>query len=225
MKSNGTNGTSHEVSSWDHIHHVFTNVRENLGRLNAVEEDAFGDVLERRAREYARIPEESSDAQEEQEDVLQFSLGPDTYAIPCSEIEEVLPMQNLVPLPQTPRSILGISSNRGLLFVVLDIKRVLNIPASELTTMHRVIVIRHELHRVGLLVDVVHGMRGLHSSGVRELPAELNQTTRRFLRGITPEGVLLLNAYAVVNAMSETSEPIVTVGNRTLTEQHEQVQT
>ncbi|MDT8324817.1 MAG: chemotaxis protein CheW [Bacteroidota bacterium] len=224
MKDGTTSAPRDAGASWEHIHQLFATVRGNLARLQQPDDIGGATVLRRRAELYANGLSANGEAEEAREDVLQFSLGSDTYAIPCSHIEEVIPMQNLVALPHTEKSILGISSNRGLLFVVVDLKRMLSIPASELTTMHRLVIVRHEQFQVGLLVDVVHGMRGMRVDRLRELPDEMNARTRHFLRGITGERVLLLDMVSIVGEVAALGEAPQAGHVRQQLEQHKQVQ-
>ncbi len=215
---------SEEPTSWEHIHSLFADVRRNLAKLQSMDEGTGNELLRRRAREYATGAATNGEDVGERLDVLQFALGTDTYAIPCDEIEEVIPMQNLVALPHTNKSFPGISSNRGLLFVVVDLKRVLNIPASDLTTMHRLIILRHEQFQIGLLVDVVHGMRSMHMDKLRELPSEMNSATRRYLQGVAADKVLLLKTDMVVSEISAMGNMFGQQDTRQFFEQHKKVQ-
>lgn len=224
MKDGTTISTTDTQSDWAHIHALFANVRTNLEKLQQPDGLTDAAVLRRRAELYANGVAANGIGTETREDVLQFSLGSDTYAMPCSQIEEVIPMQNLVALPHTGKSILGISSNRGLLFVVVDLKRILNIPASDLTTMHRLIVVRHAQFQVGLLVDIVQGMRSMNMQKLRDLPGEMNPATRRFLRGITSDRVLLLDMDAIVAEVAAVGEVRPEDSVHQQLEQHRQVQ-
>ncbi len=224
MKGGTTTPVQDAVSGWEHIHQMFATVRATLENLQQPEDATGKDILRRRAELYASGVPLNGESAGERVDVLQFSLGSDTYGMPCSQIEEVIPMQNLVALPHMGKQILGISSNRGLLFVVVDLKRILNIPASELTTMHRLVVVRHARFQVGLLVDIVQGMRGLRMEQLRELPGEMNPATRRFIRGVSADRVLLLDMDTIVAEIAELGESGKTDSDRHQFEQHRQVQ-
>ena len=200
MEANVTNG-----GSWAEIHAMFADVRARLERLGSDRDESAESLLRRRAQEYrgATAGAAAGTPGTQRLDALRFALGADTYAIFCDEIEEVVPMQNLIALPHTSRSILGISNHRGILFVVIDLKRILNIPASDLTTMHRVIIVRHDDYKIGLLVDAVQGMRSIDLDGVQQLPDELHLETRRHIRGITEDDTFLLRTGTLVQQIAE----------------------
>lgn len=183
--------------AWEDIRVLLRRVSAGLERQEGGQEDSDA-ILRSRARDYAREATDEHHELLQQDDHVLFTLGSDSYGIDCIEIEEVIPLQNLVALPFTNKGILGISSLRGLLFAVVDLKRILNIPASELTTMHRVLIIRHDSYKVGFLVDSVQGMRSFSRDELQELPAEVHDRSRAYLHGLAKDNVLLLNAAKVL---------------------------
>ncbi|MBR9978012.1 MAG: purine-binding chemotaxis protein CheW [Bacteroidetes bacterium] len=205
---------NNDTAQWSEIHELLQCVRDRLEGVG--KDDPSPDaVLRARARLYARASEHSTNAEPAvTEDIVLFTLGGDTYGVACNDIEEVIPLHNLVALPQTGKGILGISSLRGVLFAVIDLKRILNLPASELTTMHRVLMLRRERLSVGFLVDSVQGMRSYNRADLRELPSEIHERSRAYMRGLVEGRILLLNAGMVLG------DPLVT-GERRIPVQQE----
>lgn len=190
-----TISTAHE-DAWGSIRLMLARVREEVTeRQRGAEGDA--DILHARARAYARPRKEEDRAAVEE--VLLIRLGTASYALPCSDIEEVLPLQNLVSLPYTPGSIIGISSHRGMLFVVMDPKRVLGIPGTNLTTMHRIVMLRHGRSMLGMLVDAVEGMCNIDLSTLRKVPELVGDERSRFFRGLTDDRALVLHSAALLD--------------------------
>lgn len=188
----------YDPAQWQEIHALLQHVQTGLDEQDRNAETDAGDVLRNRSRLYARQNDKTLAILDEREDLVLFTLGNDTFGIDCSEIEEVIPLQNLVALPYTGKGILGISSLRGILFAVVDLKRILNIPASELTTMHRVLMLRHETYKVGFLVDSVQGMRSFNRNDMQELPSEVHERSRAYLHGLVKGNIMLLNAGMVL---------------------------
>lgn len=186
---------THE-DAWGSIRAMLARVREDVtDRRRGTVADA--EILHARARAYARPRKEEE--QTSVEEVLLIRLGTASYALPCSDIEEVLPLQNLVSLPYTPGSIIGISSHRGMLFVVMDPKRVLGIPGTNLTTMHRIVMLRHGRSMLGVLVDAVEGMRNIDLSTLRKVPELVGEGRSRFFRGLTDDRALVLHSAALLD--------------------------
>ncbi|MFZ1730583.1 MAG: chemotaxis protein CheW [Bacteroidota bacterium] len=194
----------YDPEQWNQIHQLLATVRTNLESQTFDTERSDAAILRKRSRFFARVNERTELDAIEQEDLVLFMLGGDTYGVSCNDIEEVIPLQNLVALPNTNKAILGISSLRGILFAVVDLKRVLNIPASDLTTMHRVLMVRHESFKVGFLVDSVHGMRSYGKNDIQELPPEIHERSRTYLQGLAFGNVMIINARVVIQ------DPLVT---------------
>lgn len=188
----------YDPAQWQDIHALLQHVQSGLDAQGLDADSNAVDVLRNRSRLYARQNDKTMAILDEREDLVLFTLGNDTFGIDCSEIEEVIPLQNLVALPYTGKGILGISSLRGVLFAVVDLKRILNIPASELTTMHRVLMLRHETYKVGFLVDSVQGMRSFNRNDMQELPSEVHERSRAYLHGLVKGNIMLLNAGMVL---------------------------
>ncbi len=188
----------YDPEQWKQIRELLASVRSDLEIQKVDQADAEAALLRSRARSYARLNGRAHADTVEEEDIVLFNLGGDTYAVSCNEIEEVIPLKNLVALPYTNKVILGISSLRGILFAVIDLKRVLNIPASDLTTMHRVLMVRHESFKVGFLVDSVQGMRSYSKNDLQDLPPEIHERSRVYLHGLVNGSVMVLNAKAVI---------------------------
>ena len=194
----GQHGTDLQRSEeWQEILQLLARVTTGMTQPRE-SEDAPEEILRKRARLYARQDQRQTLHAAVREDLVVLTLGNDTYGIDCGDIEEVVPLQNLVALPYTNKGILGISSLRGILFAVVDLKRILNIPASELTTMHRVLIVRHEQYKIGFLVDSVQGMRSYDRTEMQELPSEVHEHSRAYLQGLIAGSVMLLNTGMVL---------------------------
>lgn len=201
-----TQRTEDADTRWMEIRSMLEQLKTTLVASSSENDSSDADILRRRAKQYARRNGNGHDRERNIKDVLLFSLGDRRYALPCNHIEEVIPMQSLVALPHSKRAILGISNNRGVLFAVVDLKRLLSIPASELTTMHRVVMLRHDHYRIGVLVDAVHGMDSIDAAALRDMPHELGEQTRRFLHGLSADGILMVSVEEIIREMAATEK-------------------
>jgi purine-binding chemotaxis protein CheW len=162
------------------------------------------DVLRQRAMEYSK-PRKSEEASRSHEmEVLAVQLGTDAYALPCADVDEVVPLHNMISLPNTPTGIIGLSSNRGVLFAVLDPKPQLQIPGTNITTMHRVVILRHERFRIGILVDSILGMTSIATDEICPVPTFLAAEKRKFISGMTADRTLLIDVPRFLDAFGRT---------------------
>ncbi|MCZ7555800.1 MAG: chemotaxis protein CheW [Bacteroidia bacterium] len=162
------------------------------------------DVLRQRAIEYSQPRKSEETSRSHEMEVLTVQLGTDAYALPCADVDEVVPLHNMVSLPNTPTGIIGLSSNRGVLFAVLDPKPQLQIPGTNITTMHRVVILRHDRFRIGILVDSILGMTSIATDTVRPVPTFLAAEKRKFISGMTEHRTLLIDVPRFLDALNST---------------------
>ena len=88
---------------------------------------------------------------------LSFQIGAQLYAAPLSEVNEVIRIGEMTPVPGAAADLLGIRLLRGRIVPVLDGRLRLGLsalPAAELEQV-RVVMLSHDGHLVGLRVDAI----------------------------------------------------------------------
>ena len=115
---------------------------------------------------------------------LVFRLGDDEFGLPIDAVVEVarVPAQ-ITRLPKTPRFLEGVVNLRGEILPVVDQRRRFDMPPLGNADGRRLIVVKTEHHRAGVIVDSVSDV--LHSSPNAVEPApELTDDTSRLVRGL-----------------------------------------
>src|SRR5579871_2634589 len=115
-------------------------------------------ILRERARSLARSPAPTPAAHSTL-DLLEFRLASERYGLETRYVHEVHPLRELTPLPCTPEFMLGIVNVRGRILPVLDLKKFFQLPDQGLTDLHRIIHLRGNGLELGLLADVMVGVR------------------------------------------------------------------
>ena len=154
-------------------------------------------VLRARAQALARPPVDPGVA--EGVDVLEFTLAGERYALRASDIDDVQPLRDLTPLPSTPPFLRGVVNFRGALIGVIDLKRFFDLPESGITDLHRVILLRHDVLKVGLLADTVESVATVDMQAVQTSLATLTGIREEYVAGITADRVVILDAGAILS--------------------------
>lgn len=136
--------------------------------------------------------------------VMTFLLGKERYGVDLASLRQVVPLDGLVPVPGTPETILGVMNLRGEVGSVWDLARLMDIPKEEAAMGGHVLVLKAEFD-VGFLVDYVEGRQEI-DTGAMILPgAGESALPMRFLKGLTPERIHVLNTEALLESvLSET---------------------
>ena len=146
-------------------------------------------VLAERARKLA-IPLETP-VTSVMADVIVSTLAGERYAIENEKVVEVFRLQTLSVLPGAPDPIAGITSHRGELLTIVDVRRTLGLSPTSLNDLSRVLIVERPTGRVGVLVDSVEGMEKIPVDELYSLAG--SRAGSNHLKGITAEGVALLD--------------------------------
>lgn len=151
-----------------------------------------GRILRARAQALARPPERAAVGTAEIE-VLEFRLAHERYALETRYVREVCPLKDLTPLPCTPRFVIGIVNVRGRVLPVLDLKKFFDLPEQGLTDLHRVILVQGEDLALGLLADVIVGVRTVPVENLQPSLPTLTDIRGDYLKGVTAERLVVLD--------------------------------
>lgn len=131
----------------------------------------------------------------ENDDVVQwvtFRLSDETYGINVMQVQEVLRVSEIAPVPGAPHYVLGIINLRGNVVTVVDTRIRLGLPTSEMTDSTRIVIIEGEKHVVGILVDCVAEVVDLAASEMESAPNVGNEESARYIQGVASRGDELL---------------------------------
>ncbi len=132
-------------------------------------------------------------------ELITFRLLDEEFAFRVSEVEEIVRYQRMTLVPTVPDYVLGITSLRGKVIPVIDLKTRLGIknysiskdynnvePADQQDTeaKEKILVISGPKGLIGALVDKVIGVVRLPASEVLEPPAHLTEAELRFIEGV-----------------------------------------
>ncbi|MEX0804168.1 MAG: chemotaxis protein CheW [Candidatus Binatia bacterium] len=154
-------------------------------------------ILKARARALARPPE-SLKHTEAAIEVVEFGLAQERYALPTAAVREVFPLKDLTPLPCTPPFIVGVINVRGQILPVIDIKKFFDLPQQGITDLHKVIIVHHDEMDLGILADVVFGVRAIPLNTLQPSLPTLTGIREEYLRGVTAERLVVLDVIKIL---------------------------
>lgn len=109
-------------------------------------------------------------------DFLAFTLAGQPYALPLSQVREVISAPaDVVALPRTDAAMLGVVLGRGALTPIVSTRVLLGLPAAPMAASDRVIVTTVEGARIGLAADHVDAVVRAPASALGPVPKLLNR--------------------------------------------------
>ncbi|MEO7560315.1 MAG: chemotaxis protein CheW [Nitrosospira sp.] len=127
-------------------------------------------------------------------EVVEFTLAYEQYAIETRYVRQVAALENLTPLPCTPAFMLGIVNVRGAILPVIDLRKLFELPERGLTDLHRIIVLQSGKILFGILADTVTSVRRILLAHLQPSLPTLTGVRKNYLKGITPERLVVLDA-------------------------------
>lgn len=177
---------------WAQVKQKITVAQETLERGFEPSKEQRNAILKQRAKILAREPEKEKN--EQTIEVLEFLVVYERHAFETAYVREVYPLRELALLPGAPSFVLGITSVRGQILSVVDIKKFFDLPEKGLTDLNKIIILHSDGMEFGVLADAI---LGVHRVPVRELTETLPTLTgirKEYLKGVTKERMVVLDA-------------------------------
>jgi len=130
----------------------------------------------------AELDESASNDPEIQ--LVTFRLLDESYGINVMQVQEVLRVAEIAPVPGAPHYVLGIINLRGNVVTVIDTRTRFGLPRGEINDLSRIVVIESESQVVGILVDSVAEVVDLRLSEIDSAPNVGNEESSRYIQGV-----------------------------------------
>ncbi len=87
-----------------------------------------------------------------------FTLGGQGYAVPLSQVERIVHVVEVAPLPQAPEIILGVINFSGRIIPVADMRRRFRLPAKEPEIYDFLIIARTSRREIAFTAETLAGV-------------------------------------------------------------------
>jgi purine-binding chemotaxis protein CheW len=152
------------------------------------------EILLERAKKIAGRRVETTEIAGETMSVVEFLLTPERYAFEGAFVSEVLSLKEITTIPGTPGFVMGVINLRGRIVSIINLKVLFNLKERGLTELNKVMIIKNENMEFGVVADAILGNTTLQKSTLSANPITLDNIGVEFITGITPDGLILLNA-------------------------------
>ncbi len=158
-------------------------------------------LLKNRAIAMAQEPEQKRETSTITE-IIEFILAAESYGIESAFVREVYPLKDFTPLPGVSPYIFGIINVRGQILPVVDLKKFFNLPEKGLGDLNRVIILCDDQMEFGILADMVQGTQQIELEDIRDVPSTVTGIGEEYLKGVTKERLIVLNAKRLLSDKS-----------------------
>ena len=114
-----------------------------------------------------------------------FHLENEKYGIKVMQVQEVLRMTEIAPVPGAPHYVLGIINLRGNVVTVIDTRRRFGLTDVENDDETRIVIVESNNNVVGILVDSVAEVVDLKVSEIETAPNVGNDESSKYIQGVS----------------------------------------
>ncbi|HEB93316.1 MAG TPA: chemotaxis protein CheW [Gammaproteobacteria bacterium] len=113
-----------------------------------------------------------------------FRLENEKYGINVMQVQEVLRVSEIAPVPGAPDYVLGIINLRGNVVTVIDTRKRFGLIPKEMDDSTRIVIIESDDQVVGILVDSVAEVVDLRVSEMEAAPNVGTEESAKFIQGV-----------------------------------------
>ncbi len=152
--------------------------------------------------------EEEEDTQKDK--YLTFRISNEDYAIEIRHVTEIIGIQRITEVPDTPHYVRGIINLRGKVIPVIDVRTRFNLPGKEYGDRTCIIVVNLNDSATGLIVDEVSEVLSILEKNIDPPPTTNKGAKSRYINGIgkiNDQVKIILNIDHILND-SDIEKPI-----------------
>ena len=115
---------------------------------------------------------------------LSFFLGKEEYALEILQVQEIIGLMPITPVPKMPHYIKGVLNLRGKIVPVMDLRTRFGMEEIEHTEETCIIVVQEKQYLMGIVVDKVSEVADIEGSQIEDVPSVGAVDKNEYLLGI-----------------------------------------
>lgn len=138
---------------------------------------------------------------EKKEKYLTFFIEEQLFAIPSSQVVEIIRMQPITYIPKLPSFVIGVINLRGKIVPLIDLRLKFKKSLRDYDDYTSIIVVEIGDFSVGFIVDRVNDVTDVSKNQICESPKLAKDTTNSFIMGIATllgETVMMLDVMKIL---------------------------
>lgn len=116
--------------------------------------------------------------------LVSFRLGNEEYGSEIMQVREIIRIQEITPVPETPEFVEGVINLRGSVIPIIDLRKRFGMEQGSRDKDTRIVVVSVEGREVGIIVDAVAEVLRITSDQVEQAPAVVSGIGKEYLLGV-----------------------------------------
>lgn len=135
------------------------------------------------------------------ERLLCFSLGGDLFAVPLSDVKEVIGDVPLTQIPDSPAHFRGIANLRGTIIPVMDLRLKLRTKKTDTKNETAIVIVHLQNELLGIIVDAVNFVLTPRSAEISAPPRLATASGKSPLIGVARKDQMLIQILNIAAAL------------------------
>lgn len=116
---------------------------------------------------------------------LVFNISKENYAVPLSDVREILKIPTITSLPKKPNYFSGVFNLRGKIVSVIDMRKVNNIPKADIVALKNcIIIINYSDIEFGIIVDEAIQVKKIENCDIEKLSSNQKNKHHDWVDGV-----------------------------------------
>jgi purine-binding chemotaxis protein CheW len=176
---------------WERIHRELSDSDNRQRPGDAPDSRSLHDVWKKRAEELAR-PAQGTGESLIGEKIIILRVGKERYAFRVDEVEEVMRVPPITPVPCVPSHVIGVINRRGSILPLVDLKVFFGGQRGAESRESRVVVLSHGKLSLGLLVEAADQIVTLPADSIKPALKRGEGIHEEFCAGVITTGKKLM---------------------------------
>lgn len=116
--------------------------------------------------------------------VVVFKIDNEEFAVNIIQVERILGYTEPTKIPESPEFIKGVITYQNEILPIMDLKKKFNLSDTRLKDNPKIVVVKNNDKKVGLIVDLVSEVIDVDDSMIEEAPNIVRGISNEYIRGM-----------------------------------------
>ncbi len=145
--------------------------------------------------------------------LLVFKLNGDSYGVEITNVDSIVPMKEIVKVPNTPDYIQGLMSLRGKVYTIFNLRKKFSLPDQEFDENTKIVIVDVNSVTVGFIVDEVNEITHIEEEDIENTPQSLEKLGRKYMSGIAKVSEKIIMILDLSHLLSFNDNDIAKAGS------------
>jgi len=137
---------------------------------------------------------------------VKFSVGDEEFGVDITQTREIIKLQDVLKVPNTPPYIEGLTNLRGKVLTVFNLRKRLGFYDRDFDENSKIIIVNYNEMDIGFTVDLVSEILRIPEDNVESTPPAISGIDRKFLSGVAKVNDKLILLLDLKNVLTPDEE-------------------